>query len=53
VIFGWFDNSEKGDVSELLRACRDDPAVLLRLKKTVSGMLQTTAYLLLGHMAPI
>jgi len=45
---GWFDNSEKGDVSWQVRALA---GVIPRFHST-SGTLPTTAYLLLDHMAP-
>jgi hypothetical protein len=57
---GWFDNSEKGDLPGLfywmwgvimclgiLSGCGVIPWL-----HSASGMLQTTAYLLLDHMAP-
>jgi len=45
---GWFDNFEKGDVFWAVRALA---GVIPRLHST-SGTLRTTAYQVLGHMAP-
>jgi len=47
-VVGWFDNSEKGDVSRNFERL---PGLIPWLHST-SEMLQTTAYLLLGYMAP-
>jgi hypothetical protein len=38
---GWFDNLKKEDVSELLRACGDDPAGALRLRNAADYRLPT------------
>jgi len=38
---GWFDNSEKGDVSVLLRPCGVDPTVALHLGNTTDYRLPT------------